>query len=157
MKIIVVLSMLLLSACVSTPSLITGPGTNAAGEKVAPPPAILTGIAADIQDASYNLDQAIAVGALSANDPAAKCAHDALVQAGVELPAGAVAAKSFVPKKGSILADGAILYIIAQQSKNGPSFTVDMSCKALLGQMVIDGLGAARKSLPGIIGRLVGL
>lgn len=151
MKKIIIIAGLALAGCASTPDLIVGPATDASGKQVAPPSPVLTGIASDIQAAAFNLDNAIAIGVLPANDPADACAHQALQQAGIEVPAGAKPAQSFAPKHGSPLADASVLYILAQQAKSGPSFSVDVGCKALLGQMVLDGLGAVNKLLPGQI------
>lgn len=158
-RLFLVAATLALAACASTPDRIVGPSTDAQGNKTAPPPAILasSGIVADIQGAASNLDQAISIGVLPAGDPAAKCAHDALAMAGVEVAPGDKPSQSFVPKKGSPLTDASVLYIIAQQAKSGPGFTVDTSCKALLGQLVIDGLTAARKAVPSLIVKGLGL
>lgn len=107
-------------------------------------------IATDLQSAAYNLDQAVAVGALTADDPAPKCVHDVLVKAGIELPAGQAAPKSFTPKHDGVASAGAIAYILAQQAKalQGTVGQVSPNCEALVGRIVIDSAKAAGKAVP---------
>lgn len=142
----------LLAGCVSTPSLISG--TPAAGSL--PIPITNQTIVTDLQSAAYNLDNAVEVGALSADDPAPKCIHDVLVKAGIEIPPGAVAPKTFAPKHDGVASAGAIAYILAQQAKQiaKSKVAVDVSCEALLGRVVIDGATTLRKSVPIIPGIL---
>lgn len=142
---------LLAGGCVSTPNLISG--TIAGG---LPIPITNQTIVTDLQSAAYNLDNAVAVGALAANDPAPKCIHDVLVRAGIELLPGAAQAKTFVPKKDGVASAGAIAYIITQQAKQiaKTGITVDPSCEALLGRVVIDGATALHKAVPSIPGLL---
>jgi hypothetical protein len=131
-----------LTACVSTPEKITG----------APAGLAITNqtVVTDLQSAAYNLDNAVAVGALPTDDPAPKCLHDVLVKAGIEIPAGAVPAKSFAPKNDGVASAGAIAYILAQQAKQiaKQGIQVDPSCEALVGRVVIDGAKAINKALP---------
>ena len=95
----------------------------------------------DLIAAAYNLDQAVAIGALKADDPAPKCVHGVLMQAGIEVPPGTPAPGSFTPQKEGLVSIGSIAYIKAQQLK-GAKLTVPQDCKALIGQLVIDGLTA---------------
>lgn len=148
MKYVLILASLLLCACVSTPEKISGTPTT--GGIPITNPTIVT----DLQDAAYNLDNAVAVGALSVDDPAPKCLHSLLVKAGIEVPAGAVPAQSFTPKHSGVASEGAIAYILVQQAKAiakvgvGPD---DPSCEALVGRVVIDGVKAANKAAVGLI------
>lgn len=145
------LAALSVAGCASTPSQISGapPG----GGVTVTSPTIVT----DLQSAAYNLDNAVAVGALAATDPAPACMHDILVKAGVELPAGAVPAKSFTPKYDGVASAGTVAYILVQQAKQlqASGVQVDPSCEALVGRVVIDGMKATNKAavslIPGIV------
>lgn len=143
MKLVAIVLSLALTACASTPGLISG--NDQSPVKITNPT-----IVTDLQSATYNLDQAVAVGALTADDPAPKCLHDVLVKAGIEVPAGAPPVKSFVPKYDGAASAGAVAYILAQQAKAtlGKGITVDVSCEALLGRVVIDGANNAAKVIP---------
>jgi hypothetical protein len=149
MKRLIVLLALLASACASTPNLISG--TPAAGSFAVP----ITNqtIVTDLQSAAYNLDNAVTVGALAADDPAPVCLHDVLRKAGIEIPAGAVAPKTFVPKHDGVASAGAIAYILAQQAKTiaRQGVAVDPSCEALVGRIVIDGVKTVNKAVPSIL------
>lgn len=138
-----------LSACALLPDTIS---SEAKG-----PLAIVGGnatIAKDLQGASYNLDQAVAIGALQPDDPAPLCLHDVLIKAGLEIPIGAPAVKSFEPKKDGVASAGAIAYILAQQAKSVKPLEVSVSCEQMVGKIVIDGakvLNKAAPSIPGLI------
>ena len=101
-------------------------------------------LAKDLIAAAYNLDQAVLVGALPADDPAPVCVHGVLINAGIELPPGTTAPASFEPKREGLVSSGAIAYIKLQQLKaqSGKVLKVPVSCKALIGQIVVDGLTA---------------
>src|SRR5207247_999322 len=105
----------------------------------------------DLKAATENLDQAVAIGALPATDPAPKCFHDVLQRSGIELPPGASEPKSFVPKKDGLISDATILYIVARQAElsAGRVPIVSTSCRELIGQFVIDAAVALRRTLPG--------
>ncbi len=142
----VALALLMLSACASTPEKIVS--TPVGG--TLPIPISNPTIVTDLQSATYNLDQAVAIGALPADDPAPKCLHGFLVKAGIELPAGQAAPKSFAPKNDGLVSLGAIAYIQVQQARvmSGQGVTVSMDCKALLGQFVLDGAAGVAKLIP---------
>lgn len=108
-----------------------------------PPPLI----AKDLLSAADNLDQAVVIGALSADDPAPKCLHSILQRSGLELPPGATN-RSFTPKNDGVASAGAIAYIVAQQLKNVKSAPVDTNCEALLGRVVLDGVNSAKQAVP---------
>jgi hypothetical protein len=97
-------------------------------------------LARDIVAAGFNLNSAVTVGALPANDPAVLCVNDVLKQSGLDgsLPA----ATSFVPKNIAAVSAGSIVYIQAQQLKQVGSLTVPVDCEALIGKLNIDGLRA---------------
>lgn len=144
--IVAVASLALLSACASTPEKITA---APAGPSL-PVPITNPTIVTDLQSAAYNLDNAVAVGALSKDDPAPACLHSVLQQADIETPAGAAPAASFTPKNDGVASLGAIAYIQIQQAKAaaGQGISVALPCKALLGQFVIDGAVGLAKVAP---------
>lgn len=112
-------------------------------------------IVTDLQSAEFNLDNAVTVGALSANDPAPACLHNALTQLGIEPGTTASTPPSFQPKNDGFFSAAAILYIRAAQVKKltgGNSIQVPVSCKALIGQIVMDAIAAGNK-----VGGLSGL
>lgn len=146
MKLALILTIVLLTGCISTPSRIVE--TPAPGTSSLPIPITNPTIVTDLQSAAYNLDNAVAIGALPADDPAPACLHDILRQGGVEVPAGQVPAKSFAPKNDGLASLGSIAYIQIQQAKamsGNSGITVAVSCKALLGTFVIDGMTAVAK------------
>jgi len=107
-------------------------------------------LAKDLVSAAYNLDNAVLVGALPADDPAPACVHGVLINAGIELPPGTTAPASFEPKRDGLVSAGAIAYIKIQQLKaqSGKVLKVPVSCKALIGQIMVDGLTAPTRILP---------
>jgi hypothetical protein len=151
MKMLLAIIALALSACASTPDKISG---LAPGVAV---PIVNSTIATDLQDAAWNADQAIAVGALDANDPASKCLHDILVKAGIEVAPGAAAPASFTPRNSGVASGGMIVYILAQQAKKiaATGVPVSVECEALVGRVAIDGAKAVNKTavslIPGLI------
>ena len=142
-----VLIITLMAGCTAPirgPETITATGAPVAGGGI---PITNPTVVTDLQDAAYNFDNAVLVGALPATDPAPKCIHGILQQAGIEVPAGVSAAKSFTPKNGGAISAGSIAYIQAQQLKAtlGQGVVVPQDCKALIGSVVIDGLTAVNK------------
>jgi hypothetical protein len=80
-----------------------------------PAPASETTVQAGLLNAEWNLDQAIALGMLPANDHADACMHAALTKIGIE-PAqagkpGAKSPASFTPRVTDLISGGAVLYI----------------------------------------------
>lgn len=161
-RIIAVLFALALAACASTPDKIVSvpafsPPPTAATKDTpvvaapAPLPVAITNptIIDDLKGATDNLDQAVAIGALPANDPAPKCFHDVLKQAGIEVPPGTAPPASFTPHKDGLASLGSILYIQIQQAKAmqnaATALQVTVDCKALLGQFVLDGAAGLNK------------
>jgi hypothetical protein len=126
--------------------------------KNAPLP-LLPGVARDLVATGWNLDQAVAVGALDAADPAVGCIHGVLAEAGLDAPvcvppvAPATAPvcppapASFVPENRGAVSAGSIVYIHAQQLRGLARLVVPMECDALVGQFVRLGL---TKSAPTI-------
>jgi hypothetical protein len=153
LRFIIIALTLALAACQSSPQLIVGTGTDATGKATEAPPLPIRNatVVTDLQSAAYNLDNAIAVGALPANDPAAACVHGVLQEAGIEVPAGGTAPKSFVPKNDGVVSLGAIAYIQVRQRQAAGAITVPMECKTVIGQFVIDGMGLVNK----VAGRLL--
>lgn len=118
-------------------------------------PTIIGTVQQGLLDAEWNLDQAIVVGALPANDPADACLHQGLTQIGIEPnPNGQAAtpAPSFVPKISDLISAGSVLYIRAQQLKalqGGGGLQVPVACEAVIGRFVLDAGKAGAGALPG--------
>lgn len=106
-----------------------------------------------LQDAEWNLDQAIVVGALPSDDPADACMHSALTQAGIEPGSTAAPAPSFVPKVSDLISGGSVLYILAQQAKavQGGGINVPVPCEALVGKFVLDAGALGLQAAPAAI------
>jgi hypothetical protein len=104
-------------------------------------------LVSDLQATAYNLDQAVAVGALPAGDPAQACVHDVLQKVGVE---GGTPPKSFTPKLTGLASAGSVAYIFAQQAKalRAAGFQVDPACEQLVGRIVIDGAKTTAAASP---------
>lgn len=144
MKILTTLSLaMLLAGCSFLPDKISGQtlGLNITSSTVV----------TDLQSASYNLDSAVAVGALPKNDPAPACLHAVLVKAGIEILPGTTAPASFQPKYDGVASAGAVAYILAQQAKNAKTVPVDPNCEALVGRVVIDGVKAAKGAAVSVV------
>jgi hypothetical protein len=144
----------MLAGCVSTPEkIVETPKTD---QPRLPIPITSPAVVTDLQGMVSNLDNAMAIGALPADDRAAACGHDFLRQAGLENPSNAPEPKSFTPRRDGPLSDAAILYIQAQQAKQlagTTRITVSADCKTMIGQFVIDGVMAARQAaglIPGL-------
>ena len=114
-----------------------------------------TTIQQGLLDAEWNLDQAIAIGVLPANDPADACLHQGLTAMGLEpsTPGGpAPTPASFVPKESDLVSIGSVLYIRAQQAKAlgvGGTVTLPPGCDAIIGRLVVQGAAAAKSIVPG--------
>ena len=141
MRLLATLPCLMLAACAANAPITNAPANTIVEKIVASNPTI----ASNLQDAASNLDNAISIGVLPANDPADTCVHTTLQGAGIEPVAGAPAIKSFTPKTGNPLADGSVLYIRAQQAKaqGAGTFTLPQNCYAIIGKFVIDGITSA--------------
>lgn len=141
----------LLSGCASPPVISSAPATPI--EKIIQgSPTITTGL----QNAAWNLDQAVAIGALKKDDPAPVCIHGILQQAGLEPIAGQTPAASFTPKVSDLISGGSVLYIVAQQAKaaKAQNFSQPVACDAVIGMFVRDavtaGLTASASAVPGV-------
>lgn len=104
-----------------------------------------SGVGKDLLAAAFNLDNAIAIGVLPADDPAASCIHGVLKQAGIETPPGAPAVASFIPEDKGAVSVGSIAYIRAQQLQGLKGLQVPLGCEAVIGKFVVDGLATANK------------
>ena len=99
----------------------------------------------DLAAAKFNLDQAIAVGALPADDPAAGCVTAVLADLGLDKEA-----VSFEPQREGVVSVGAIIYIrVAQAKAFKDSFKLPSDCDAVVGRLVIDSVKAGSRALPG--------
>lgn len=177
-SIVTLIAALILTACASTPDLIVGASapivTQATPDSprvvtpspAAPAPLLTPGpiLAKDLVSATYNLDEAVKIGALSATDPAVGCMHDVLRQAGLDSNgAPAVERQSFVPKKDGAVSVGTTLYIIAAQARQAAAqrFELAPECLQIVGRIHVDALKltarAGAAALPSAIaGGLVG-
>jgi hypothetical protein len=138
--------LLLMSACVTTIS-----GSPGAGLTSTPAGAQL---AADLKDASYNLNQAVVVGALGKADQAPGCLTAVMMQLGIIGPPPL----SFTPEVNGPISEGSVLYILAQQAsalKNGTG-DIPVPCYALIGKFAVDAgklglkVGAGALHLPSL-------
>ncbi len=102
-------------------------------------------------DATYDLDQAVAVGALPKSDPAPGCFHAVLTQLGLDPANPAPAGSSFTPKISDLISLGSVLYVRAQQLKGaqGGGIQVPADCKLLVAQFMLDAAAYGAKGLPG--------
>jgi hypothetical protein len=125
---------------------------NPARDALASSGKVGTTVQQGLLDASSNLDQAIAVGALDKADPAAACLHGVLQQLGIDptLPVQGPGT-SFTPKISDLISLGSVLYIRAQQLQKlqGAGVITPPSCKALIGQFVLDAAAAGVRNQPG--------
>ncbi len=115
MKILIIAFAILLSGCAITDPI---------GAKLSPG----TVIENDLVATALNLDQAVAVGALSADDPAPICLHDLLARTGQ-------GQDTFKPQISGLISAGSIGYIKAQQLKNRGELSV--ACKAIIGDILV--------------------
>lgn len=110
-------------------------------------------VSQDLQDQAWNLHQAVAVGALSANDAAVPCVDKVLSDLGVTNTASGSAptppAASFTPKVSGVASLSAVIYIRAQQAKqlsgNG-GLSIPTECYAIIGQFQVDAAKLALKT-----------
>ena|SRR5258708_1999529 len=133
----------LLFGCASTPNKIVA--TPAAGSAPIPIAADLF-IGKDLLSSQWNLQQAAAIGAIPANDPALVCVTDVVHKTGLD---GSAPPASFVPKNDGLISAGVIAYIIAQQAqalKGG--IAVSPACLQLIGKNVVDGAAVVNRALP---------
>ncbi len=147
MKLFLAAALIALGGCMSMPDKIVAvpqfaPDVAAQASVTYPP------LVRDLKAATENLDHAVAIGALPADDPAPKCFHDVLQRAGIELPPGAKEPASFVPKRDGIVSDATIAYIIARQQSTATTRPVATSCKELIGQFVVDAAIALKRANP---------
>lgn len=109
-----------------------------------PAPASESTVQAGLLNAEWNLDQAIALGMLPANDHADACMHAALIKIGIEpAQAGKPGAKppaSFTPRVTDLISGGALLYIQGEQARRAARHTTYVlpSCMQIIGQFVLD-------------------
>jgi len=127
-------------------TLLAGCGTlisNSPGPSVSPTSVLGT----DLLATASNLDQAIAIGVLPTNDPAAVCVHGVLVQVGLEGTSGPAPA-SFTASRKGLVSEGSIVYIRVAQLKSLKTVGISPECYALLGKLQVDGLKAGMGLAP---------
>lgn len=136
----------LLSACATPVPISNNPVQEAAGAiGLTQNSAVVKGL----QNAEWNLDQAVSINILAANDPADQCLHQTLTNLGQELAADGTpvpsTAKQFTPRMTGLIDGGSVVYILAQQAKKvgaNPGALVPASCEQIVGHFVIAGLNA---------------
>lgn len=108
-------------------------------------------IANDLKAAAFNLDQAIAIGVLPEDDPAAGCVRGVLSDLGLD--GTAAPEQSFMPKRDGLISIGAVLYIRAQQVKKARAsrITLPQDCMAIIGRIVIDAAKVAGRGARSLI------
>lgn len=124
-----ILLVLLLCGCAQPPAISTSPLGGIPADSM---------IAVGLKDAAFNLDSAVAIGVLPADDPAASCIHGVMKDAGLE--GNAPGTQSFTPRVSDIISAGSVAYIEAQKLKalGGGAKAVPVGCDALVGRIVID-------------------
>jgi hypothetical protein len=144
-----------LSACQSPGTISAGlPQDIAAAVPESGPAGIKGTVTQGLVDTAWNLDEAIAVGALDRNDPAPGCLDAVLGDLGIGKSAG-LPLPSFTPKVSDLISGGSVLYIRAQQAKRlaGGGIELQIPCQALVGKLVIDaakaGINAGASLVPG--------
>jgi hypothetical protein len=152
MKIIIAFVLLSLAAC-TTP-------ISKSGAVPLPP-----GVARDLVATGWNLDQAVAVGAILPADPAVGCIHGVLAEAGLDTPscvppvapattpACPPAPESFIPENRGAVSAGSIVYIHSQQLKGLAQLAVPVECDAMVGQFVRLGLTTSKPT--GVLSNLL--
>lgn len=99
----------------------------------------------DLAAAKFNLDNAVLVGALPADDPAVGCVSAVLADLGLDKEA-----VSFEPQREGVVSVGSVIYIrVAQAKAFKDSFKLPSDCDAVVGRLVIDSVKAGSKALPG--------
>lgn len=146
-----VIAALGLAGCSSPPPISSNP-TQTVTNAVAQTPIGKT-VQQGLLDSEWNLDQAIAIGVLPANDPADACLHAALTQIGIEPgTTPPPSAQQFTPRISDLLSGGSVLYILAQQAKQLKSqagITVPVACEAVVGKFVLDAGALGLNAVPG--------
>lgn len=149
-KMLAITFALAIAGCATPPPISTNPLQTVTSVVLPAGGTVLTGL----QNAAFNLDEAVLIGVLPATDPAAGCVHgvlkqigaDVVLTMGVEMPVpGAAAAATFTPKITDLLSAGSVAYILAQQAKQiaaNPGILVPVSCDQIVGQFVIQSINA---------------
>lgn len=141
------IALLLITGCTNPPTISNQGAGATVAQAVAPPD---SQIAVGLKNAASNLDQAIGIGILQADDPADACVHNALKLSGLESTPGSAAVQSFTPVISDAISAGSVLYIQSVQLRNAKPFSVDTACKAVLGDLVLQGLQVGARLTPGI-------
>lgn len=149
---ILAVAALALSACSTNLPISASPINDLASQSGQVGATVVTGL----QDAAFNFDNAVAVGALDKNDPAPACVHGILADIGQDVTVTLTAATpvpstvgtgtSYTPKISDLISAGSVAYIRAQQAKKllgGSGLTVPVGCEAIVGKVVIDGANKA--------------
>lgn len=89
-------------------------------------------VAVDLVATLHNMDAAVQVGALSADDPAPGCIRAAVNRLGLEQ-------ETFEPEVNGLISAASVAYIKARQIENRAPVSLD--CKALVGDILLRRLG----------------
>lgn len=148
-KLTVMLSML--AGCATPP-----PITNTPQRELPIPIPADSSVGTGLINAAWNLDQAVGIGALPADDPAPSCVHGFLQQANLEPTPGAPPGKSYTPKVTDMISAGSVLYIRQRQAAGKAPYKPPASCDEILGAMVrqaaVAGFTQATTTIPGVAG-----
>lgn len=131
-----------LAACANAPTISANPVASITSSIFPEGGTVVTGL----QNAAYNLDQAIAINVLPADDPADKCVHASLKMIGQDVgDMPAPKAPEFQSKITDLISAGSVAYILAEQAKNASAnggITIPTSCEQLVGHFVLIGVNA---------------
>lgn len=149
---IIVLSTMIMAASCGTQSISGNPAADA--QKAATSlqnDVVAKKIVEGIQNASWNFDQALLVGALKKDDPAPPCFHALMLDLGIDPASPPPPGSSFTPRVTDVISFGSVLYIRAQQAQDvqGAGIKVPPSCDALVSLVIKDALRTGIKSQMG--------
>ena len=120
---------LLTMALIVMAALVSGCAVNnPIGQKYQPTTAPGKLIVNDLKAASMNLNSAVRVGALNADDPAPACVQNALARFGD-------GQETFEPELAGVVSLSSVAYIQARQLENRAPVSIE--CKALLGDILL--------------------
>lgn len=112
-------------------------------------------VAQGLVDASWNLNEAVRVGALLPDDAGPKCLNRIVADLG--LLADSPERPSFKPRVNGPISGAAVVYIRAKQALREKAQDVSFECKALVGEIMIAAVRRADDLVPGggIISRVL--
>ena len=133
--------MTILGGCTTPPPISSNPVQGAANVLLPKTGPVVIGL----QNAAWNLDQAIAIKVLPATDPADACLHSALQTIGADVGQAPIPSSQFTPRVTDLISAGSVAYILAQQAKQlagNAGSLIPASCEQLVGHFVLAGVNA---------------